>query len=111
MNKLYSVVYSPKAKDDLKEIYTYIAFTLSVPTTAEKQINRIRKAIRSLDFMPLRNPAVDWEPWKSKGMRKVTVDKFIAFYTVDSCSLTVTVIRIFYGGQDIANIAADFENL
>lgn len=55
MNKLYSVVYSPKAKDDLKEIYTYIAFTLSVPTTAEKQINRIRKAIRSLDFMPLRN--------------------------------------------------------
>ena len=26
MNKLYSVVYSPKAKDDLKEIYTYIAF-------------------------------------------------------------------------------------
>ena len=78
MNKLYSVVYSPKAKDDLKEIYTYIAFTLSVPT--------IRKAIRSLDFMPLRNPAVDWEPWKSKGMRKVTVDKFIAFYTVDTRS-------------------------
>ena len=105
MNKLYSVVYSPKAKDDLKEIYTYIAFALSVPTTAEKQI------IRSLDFMPLRNPAVDWEPWKSKGMRKVTVDKFIAFYTVDTRSLTVTVIRIFYGGQDIANIAADFENL
>ena len=37
MNKLYSVVYSPKAKNDLKEIYTYIAFTLSVPTTAEKR--------------------------------------------------------------------------
>jgi toxin-antitoxin system, toxin component, relE family len=61
--------------------------------------------------MPLRNHAVDWEPWKSKEMRKVTVDKFIAFYTVDTRSLTVTVIRIFYGGQDIANIAADFENL
>ncbi|WP_243240629.1 type II toxin-antitoxin system RelE/ParE family toxin [Ruminococcus sp. BSD2780120874_150323_B10] len=44
-------------------------------------------------------------------MRKVTVDKFIAFYTVDTRSLTVTVIRIFYGGQDIANIAGDFENL
>ena len=36
--------------------------------------------------MPLRNPAVDWEPWKSKEMRKVTVDKFIAFYTVDTRS-------------------------
>lgn len=79
MNKLYSVVYSPKAKDDLKEIYTYIAFALSVPTTAVKQITRIRKAIRSLDFMPLRNPAVDWEPWKSKEMRKVTLTNSLLF--------------------------------
>lgn len=31
MNKLYSVVYSPKAKDDLKEIYTYIAFYMVAP--------------------------------------------------------------------------------
>lgn len=48
MNKLYSVVYSPKAKDDLKEIYTYIAF-----------------------------------------------------YTVDTRSLTVTVIRIFTEGRTL----------
>ena len=58
MNKLYSVVYSPKAKDDLKEIYTYIPF-----------------------------------------------------YTVDTRSLTVTVIRIFFFFFFIENIAADFENL
>ena len=62
MNDRYSVIYNEEARKDIKEIYTYIAFTLSVPTTAEKQINRIRKAIRSLDFMPLRNPVVDWEP-------------------------------------------------
>lgn len=48
MNKLYSVVYSPKAKNDLKEIYTYIAF-----------------------------------------------------YTVDTRSLTVTVIRIFTEGRTL----------
>ena len=34
MNDSYSVVYSPKAKDDLTEIYSYIAFTLLVPDTA-----------------------------------------------------------------------------
>lgn len=49
MSGSYSVVYSPKAKDDLKEIYSYIAFTLMVPSTAEGQVNRIRKTIRSLD--------------------------------------------------------------
>lgn len=105
MSGSYSVVYSPKAKDDLKEIYSYIAFTLMVPSTAEDQVNRIRKTIRSLDSMPLRNPAVDWEPWKSMGMRKVAVDNFVVFYTVDESVSAVTIIRIVYGGRDIVNLA------
>ncbi len=102
----YSIVYSPKAKEDLEEIYSYIAFTLMVPGTAKSQVDRIRKTIRSLDFMPLRNPAVDWEPWQNVGIRKIPVDNFVVFYTVDESSLTVTVIRIVYGGRDIESLAA-----
>lgn len=104
MSGSYSVVYSPEAMDDLKEIYAYIAFTLLVPETAEKQVNRIRKEVRSLDFMPSRYSLVDWEPWKSMGMHKVPVDNFVVYYTVNDDSRTVTVIRIFYGGRDVANI-------
>lgn len=40
------------------------------------------------------------------GMHKVPVDNFVVFYTVDSDSMTVTVIRIVYGGRDIESIAA-----
>ena len=105
MSGSYSVVYSPKAKDDLKEIYSYIAFTLLVPETAAGQVDRIRKTVRSLDFMPLRNPTVDWEPWKSMEMHKVIVDNFVVFYTVDKSAMTVTIIRIVYGGRDFASIA------
>lgn len=105
MSGSYSVVYSPKAKDDLREIYFYIAFTLLVPETAEGQVDRIRKAVRSLDFMPLRNPSVDWEPWKSMEMHKIPVDNFVVFYTVDKTAMTVTIIRIVYGGRDIASLA------
>lgn len=104
MSGLYSVVYSPKAMDDLREIYSYIAFSLMVPETAEKQVNRIRKEIRSLDFMPSRYALVEWDPWQSMGMHKVPVDNFVVYYTVNDDSLTVTVIRIFYGGRDAANI-------
>lgn len=107
MNSSYSVVYSPKAREDLKEIYSYIAFTLLVPSTAEGQVNRIRKAIRSLDTMPQRNPAVEWEPWRSMGMRKIPVDNFVVFYTVDENASTVTVIRIVYGGRDMENLASE----
>lgn len=69
MSDSYNVVYSPQALNDLKDIYAYIAQELLVPDTARNQVNRIRKEIRSLDFMPSRYALVDWEPWKSMGMR------------------------------------------
>ena len=44
------------------------------------------------------------------GMHKLPVDNFVVFYTVDGDSMTVTVIRIVYGGRDIESIAAtDYE--
>ena len=104
MNETYSVIYSSKAKDDLIEIYSYIAFDLQVPDIAEGQVNRIRKTIRSLDFMPSRYITVEWEPWKSMRMDQVPVDNFVVYYVVKDDSRTVTVIRIFYGGRDIEDI-------
>lgn len=110
MSDAYSVIYSPEAMDDLREIYSYIAFTLLVPETAEKQVNRIRKEVRSLDFMPSRYSLVEWEPWKSMGMHKVPVDNFVIYYTVDDESRTVTVIRIFYSGRNMAKRACGEDN-
>lgn len=104
MSDSYKVIYSPEALDDIRNIYSYIAFDLKVPDTAQGQVDRIRKEIRSLDFMPLRYAIVDWEPWRSMEMHKVSVDNFVIYYTVSTKSLTVTVIRIFYGGQDAENI-------
>ena len=64
MSDGYKVAYSPKALDDIKKIYSYIAFDLQVPDTAQKQVARIRKVIRSLDFMPTRYSLVEWEPYE-----------------------------------------------
>ncbi len=100
MSDTYSVIYSPEAKDDLREIYSYIAFELEAPDTAQRQVNRIRKEIRSLDFMPARYAIVDWEPWRSMEMHRVPVDNFVVYYVIDDKSRTVTVIRIFYSGRD-----------
>lgn len=103
MNESYQIVYSSEAVNDLKDIYTYIAQELKVPETALNQLNRIRKEIRFLDFMPSRYALADWEPWKSMKMHKMPVDNFIVFYTVDSDSMCVSIIRIVYGGRDIEN--------
>ena len=100
----YKVIYSPAALDDLKNIYAYIAYILLAPDTAERQVNRIRKEIRSLDVFPERNSVVEWEPWSAMGMRKVPVDNYIVFYLPDKEKRIVLIDRIFYGGQDIENI-------
>lgn len=104
MIQSFRVEYSQEAVDDLREIYAYIAFGLRVPDTAGNQVKRIREKIRSLDFMPGKYSIVNWEPWKSRNVHKVPVDSFVVFYEIDDNGDVVTVLRIFYGGQDIENI-------
>ena len=104
MSEQYKVVYSSEALEDLDAIYSYIAFELMAHTTAENQVNRIRKEMRSLNLFPERYEVVDWEPWLSLKMRKVPVDNYIIYYLVDLDNLQVNIIRIFYGGRDVEGI-------
>ncbi|BBH26831.1 hypothetical protein SG0102_17650 [Intestinibaculum porci] len=81
MTDSYNVGYFVDALGDLREIYSYIANELLVPETAAAQLGRIRKEVRSLDFMPARYTLVEWEP--SMKMHQLPVDNFIVYYLVD----------------------------
>lgn len=100
----YAVQYTPLAVEDLRNIYAYIARTLLEPSTALKQTDRIREGIRSLSAMPSRHAIVDWEPWRSLQIRKMPVDNYVVFYSVNPELHSVTVFRIFYGGRNIQEI-------
>lgn len=104
MSKTYKVIYSPQALEDLTEIYEYIRFTLQARIAADNQSSRIRKMIRSLDTLPARHSHVDWEPWASMKIYKVSVDNYMIFYRVDEKLSTVSIIRIFYSGRNIEDI-------
>ena len=104
MTDSYNVSYSVDALDDLREIYSDIANELLVPKTAVAQLGRIRRKVRSLDFMPAHYALVGWEPWHSMKMHQLPVDNFIVYYLVDDEKRAVTVARIFYGGRDIKRI-------
>lgn len=103
MSDKYEIEYSAEALKDLRKIYSYIAVNLKVPNTARGQVNRIRKEIRSLEFMPLRYAEVDWEPWKNMEMHKSLADNYVIYYLVNVDSHTVEIVRICYAGQDVAN--------
>ena len=100
----YQIIYSPESLDDLRDIYSYLAFETLAPKNAEGQVNRIRKAIRALDLFPEGHTTVDWEPWASMQMRFLPVDNFIVYYLVDNNEGTVSIVRIFYGGRDVEHI-------
>ena len=103
----YEVSVTRQAQLDMKTIYEYIAQTLMEPEIAKKQYARIEKAINTLDEMPERFRQYAKKPWKSRNLRVMPVDNFLAFYIVDNTNYVVTVIRIMYGAR---NIEAELDN-
>ena len=98
------IIYSPESVDDLIKIYTYIASVIQAPDNAKELVNRLRRNIRKLDYMPFRHRLVEWEPWNSMGMRVFPVDNFDIYYLVDTEKSVVQIVRIFYSGRDIENL-------
>ena len=100
---IFDVSYSAEARQDLRDIYEYIAYELLVPETAARQAERIMKAARSLEQIPMRYRLYEREPWHSQGLRVLPVDNYLVFYLPDETNATVSIIRIMYGGRDIEN--------
>ncbi len=96
------IVYTHTARQDLREIYEYIAFTLLVPGTAHSLTDKIMADIRSLEKFPERNPLYKDEPWRSQGVRFMPVKNYLVFYTLKKETETVSIARIMYGGCDIS---------
>jgi toxin ParE1/3/4 len=100
----YEVVITNQARIDICSIYEYIADVLLEPGIAKKKYTRIEKALLSLDEMPEIFKRYDKEPWKSRNLRVMPLDKYLAFYTVDNERFVVTVMRVLYGARDIESV-------
>ncbi len=97
----YDINISDQAELDLRGIFEYIAFELFSPENAISQLTRLEKAIEKLGSFPERGRRYDKEPWKSRNLRMIPVNNYCIFYIPDKETLTVTVIRVMYGGRDI----------
>ena len=97
---IFDVSYSAEARQDLRDIYEYIAYELLAPEAAAGQTERIMKAARSLEQM-MRHRLYEEEPWYSQGLRVLQMDNYLVFYLPDETSAAVSIIRIMYGGRDI----------
>ncbi len=103
--RTYVVMYSPEARLDIKDIYAYIAYKLQEKIVAEKQVRRIRNAIKDLDYFPLKYEVFKGRSNDDRNIHKMPVDNYTVFYSVDESMGSVIILRIVYGGIDLNNMS------
>ena len=98
----YSVEISKDAKEDLFSIYRHIAHELLVKDIAHKQIQRLEKAILSLDVMPARYRVYDSSKWSDLHM--MGVNNYCVFYKINDATQEVNIVRVLYDGRNFDTI-------
>ena len=96
----YEVRINKQARDDLRSIYSYIAFHLQEPRVALRQYTKIKNSLLTLSEKPERHPLYADEPWRGMGLRRMVIGSYIAFYWVDDAESAVWVVRVMFGGRD-----------
>jgi toxin ParE1/3/4 len=98
----YRVVFSPEAQDQLTALYLYVAAAAS-PDIAARYTDAIVSQCESLQTFPHRGvPREDVRP----GLR-VTHHKKRTVIAFDVEGELVSILGIFYGGQDYKTILQD----
>ena len=82
----FQIEFTKSAKEDLNDIYSYIAFTLFSPDVAVNMYHSIIDGIRSLNQLPFRNAVINDEPWENHGLRKCFIKNYTVFYESAYCS-------------------------
>lgn len=97
----YKILYSEKAREDLRVKARYISYELQEFNTAKKIIDDILNDIKTLDTFPMRYRLCDYERWRKIGLRCMNVKNYIVFYLPDEEKGVVNIIRIMYQRRDL----------
>lgn len=104
MKNNYELKFTPKAEEDLDEIYNYISTKLFAEVAAAGLMDKIENSIMRLKEFPLSCSYVLDKPLKDRGYRKLIVENYIAFYLVDEVEKQVVIMRVLYGASDYEDI-------
>jgi len=100
----YRLKFTPKASEDLEQIYSYIVSKLFAEIAADNLLQKIENSIMRLKSSPYSGSFVADEPLKSRGYRKLVIENYLAFYLVNESEKMVVIMRIFYGTQNYPDL-------
>ena len=96
----YNVDISDLAKQDIRDITSYIMNVLQEPAVAFMTTDAILDGISTLDEMPARVPLVNNERLAKKQIRGLQIKNYTAFFRINETAKTVDIIRVIYSRRD-----------
>ncbi len=98
----YRLKIFPLAQADLESIFAYISEELKNPLAAVNQIDAFEKAFRTVCEFPESCPFSDNEYVKDKTLRKLIVNKYIAFFRIKDEE--IQVVRVLHGMRNYQDL-------
>ena len=100
MSQPYEVRVTKQAQNQMSEIFDYICEELFARDAAIALLNKMEKQILALEESPKRYPLVDKDPFRTEGIRKVIVNKFLVYFWIDEVNQVVQVTAVIYEKRD-----------
>lgn len=103
MNK-YSIILSDNAKYDIDSSFEYIFYNLKNPNAAINFKNNIIAKMKSLQYMPSRNPVIERQKYNAKDVHKALLDNYLILYIIDDEKYIVNIIRVAHSRRAISQL-------
>lgn len=98
--KNYYVDLAPKAQRDIDSILNYIAIDLCAPASALNLNEKFLKQIEQLESFPYCGEIYISEIPLKYEYRRLIVDNYLIFYTINETQKTVIIMHIVYGSSN-----------
>lgn len=95
-----SIVWLPKAKEDLQNIFSYIAIELVNPQAASNQIDKFEDKYNELLVFPLAYPIIESKFIFQIDLRKCIVQNYMIVYFYNEKDKLIEIIRVIYSRVD-----------
>lgn len=100
----YKVIRTEKADEQLREIIFYIADDSGSVDIALNYLDKIEKAINTLEDFPMTGSVPRYSILRRQGYRVLIVERHLAFYKVNESEKTVTIYAIVDSRWEYKNL-------
>ncbi len=100
----YNIIRTDKADEQLREIIFYIADDSGSIDIALDYLDKIEKAISSLEEFPMSGSMPKYSILKKQGFRVLVVEKHLIFYKVYEDKKEVVIYAVVDGRREYRNL-------